>query len=56
MTDPTPSPAQKVLAAFNDQPEVCGLFDDNWVEHYLAAAVRADLLAIAAELEGKDDA
>jgi hypothetical protein len=54
MTDPAMSPAQKI-AAFNDQPEVCGLFDDNWVEHYLAAAVRADLLAIAAELEGKDD-
>jgi hypothetical protein len=40
MTDPTPSPAQKILAAFNDRHELCGPFDDNWVELCLAAAFR----------------
>ena len=40
MTDPTTSPAQKVLAAFNDRHELCGPFDDNWQELCLAAAFR----------------
>jgi hypothetical protein len=37
------SPAQKVLAAFNDRHELCGPFDDNWQE----------LCLVAAELEGQ---
>jgi len=65
MTDPTTSPAQKVLAAFNDRYELCGQFDDNWVELCLAAAFREaanhmgscnaafQLLAIAVELEAQ---
>jgi len=40
MTDPAMSPAQKVLAAFNDRHELCGPFDDNWQELCLAAAIR----------------
>ena len=35
------SPAQKVLAAFNERHELCGPFDDDWVEQCLAAALRA---------------
>jgi hypothetical protein len=46
------SPAQKTLAAFNDRYELCGPFDDDWVEQCLAAAIRSELLAIAAELRG----
>jgi hypothetical protein len=72
MTDPAMSPAQKILAAFNDRHELCGPFDDNWQELCLAAAlcaaadevvpadgsrknneIRAELLAIAAELRGQ---
>jgi hypothetical protein len=34
------SPAQKILAAFNDRHELCGPFDDNWQELCLAAAFR----------------
>jgi hypothetical protein len=33
------SPAQKALAAFNDRHELCGPFDDDWVEKCLAAAL-----------------
>ena len=35
------SPAQKALAAFNDRHELCGPFDDDWVEQCLAAALEA---------------
>jgi hypothetical protein len=35
------SPAQKVLAAFNERYELCGPFDDDWVEQCLAAALDA---------------
>jgi len=33
------SPAQKALAAFNAGHELCGPFDDDWVEQCLAAAI-----------------
>jgi hypothetical protein len=33
------SPAQKALAAFNERHELCGPFDDDWVEQCLAAAL-----------------
>ena len=33
------SPAQKALAAFNQRHELCGPFDDDWVEQCLAAAL-----------------
>ena len=33
------SPAQKALAAFNERHELCGPFDDDWVEQCLAAAI-----------------
>jgi hypothetical protein len=46
------SPAQKAVAAFNERHELCGPFDDDWVEQCLAAAIRSELLAIAAELRG----
>jgi hypothetical protein len=57
------SSAQKIVAAFNDRHELCGPFDDDWVEQCLAAALRAaadhlgscnastELIAIATELE-----
>ena len=35
------SPAQKALDAFNERYELCGPFDDDWVEQCLAAALRA---------------
>jgi len=35
------SPAQKALAAFNARHELCGPFDDDWVEQCLAAALEA---------------
>jgi len=35
------SPAQKALAAFNERHELCGPFDDDWVELCLAAALEA---------------
>ena len=35
------SPAQKALAAFNKRHELCGPFDDDWVEQCLAAALEA---------------
>ena len=35
------SPAQKALAAFNERHELCGPFDDDWVEQCLAAALEA---------------
>ena len=35
------SPAQKALAAFNQRHELCGPFDDDWVEQCLAAALEA---------------
>ena len=35
------SPAQKIVAAFNERHELCGPFDDDWVEQCLAAALRA---------------
>jgi len=34
-------PAQKALAAFNGRHELCGPFDDDWVEQCLAAALEA---------------
>ena len=37
MTDQ--SPAQKAARAFNDRYELCGPFDDDWVEQCLAAAL-----------------
>jgi hypothetical protein len=58
------SPAQKALAAFNERHELCGPFDDDWVEQCLAAAIeglavhagrglyRNEIRAIAAELRG----
>ena len=58
------SPAQKIVAAFNERHELCGPFDDDWVEQCLAAALRAAadqvawrrepvqmLLTLATELE-----
>ena len=33
------SPAQKAVAAFNERHELCGPFDDDWVEQCLAAAL-----------------
>jgi hypothetical protein len=33
------SPAQKAVAAFNERHELCGPFDDDWVELCLAAAL-----------------
>jgi len=56
------SPAQKAVAAFNQRHELCGPFDDDWVEQCLAAAIeelavhagrglyRNEIRAIAAEL------
>jgi hypothetical protein len=35
------SPAQRIIAAFNERHELCGPFDDDWVEQCLAAAFRA---------------
>jgi hypothetical protein len=35
------SPAHKIVAAFNDRHELCGPFDDDWVEQCMAAALRA---------------
>ena len=58
------SPAQKALAAFNERHELCGPFDDDWIEQCLAAAIeklavdagrglfRNEIRAIAAELRG----
>jgi hypothetical protein len=40
MTTPL-TPAQKIVAAFNERHELCGPFDDDWVEQCLAAALRA---------------
>jgi len=56
------SPAQKAVAAFDERHELCGPFDDDWVEQCLAAAIeelavhagrglyRNEIRAIAAEL------
>ena len=35
------SPAQKALAAFIERHELCGPFDDDWVEQCLAAVLEA---------------
>ena len=35
------SPAQKAVAAFNGRHELCGPFDDDWIEQCLAAALEA---------------
>jgi hypothetical protein len=35
------SPAQRIVAAFNERYELCGPFDDDWIERCLAAALRA---------------
>ena len=35
------SPAQKAVVAFNERHELCGPFDDDWVEQCLAAALEA---------------
>jgi hypothetical protein len=47
------SPAQKAVAAFSERHELCGPFDEDWVEQFLAAwSLRQKILAIAAELRG----
>ena len=48
------SPAQKALDAFNERYELCGPFDDDWVEQCLAAALRvaADQVS-AVQWEGR---
>jgi len=33
------SPAAQAVAAFNERHELCGPFDDDWVEQCLAAAL-----------------
>ena len=38
---PDISPAQKIVAAFNERHELCGPYDDDWIEQCLAAALRA---------------
>jgi hypothetical protein len=38
---PDISPAQRIVAAFNERHELCGPFDDDWIEQCLAAALRA---------------
>ena len=55
MTDP--SPAQKALAAFNERHELCGPFDDDWVEQCLAAALEAaaDQVVPFAEITPQED-
>jgi hypothetical protein len=50
MTDLSPA-AQKALAAFNERHELCGPFDDDWVEQCLAAALEA----VAAQLLPEPD-
>jgi hypothetical protein len=35
------SPAQRIIAAFNERHELCGPFDDDWIEQCLAAALLA---------------
>lgn len=35
------SPAQKIVAAFNERHELCGPCDDDWIEQCLAAALCA---------------
>lgn len=40
MTAPL-SPAQKIVAAFNERHELCGPCDDDWVEQCIAAAIQA---------------
>jgi hypothetical protein len=65
MTDLSPA-AASIVQAFDDRYEI-GMFDENWQEDCLAAALRAlavringadairqDILDIAAELEGAD--
>lgn len=66
MTEQTLSPAAaSIVQAFDDRYEI-GMFDENWQEDCLAAALRAlavringadairqDVLDIAAELEGR---
>ena len=50
------SPAQKALAAFNERYELCGPFDDDWVEQCLAAALEAvaNLMKMDNPLGGTD--
>ena len=58
------SPAQKIVAAFNERHELCGPCDDDWVEQCIAAAIQAladqvvpevDLhVSVAADLLPKD--
>ena len=43
------SPAQKAVAAFNERHELCGPFDDDWVEQCLAAALEAVADQVAPE-------
>jgi hypothetical protein len=38
---PDISPAQRIVAAFNERYELCGPFDDDWIEQCLAAALGA---------------
>jgi hypothetical protein len=57
--------ARAIVAAFNERYELCGPFDDDWVEQCLAAALRAaadhlgscnastELLTLATELEAQ---
>ena len=50
------SPAQRALAAFNERHELCGPFDDDWVEQCLAAALEAvaNLMKMDNQLGGTD--
>jgi hypothetical protein len=50
MTAPL-SPTQKIVAAFNERHELCGPFDDDWVEQCLAAALRAAAREIEPTME-----
>ena len=45
------SPAQKIVAAFNERHELCGPFDDDWVEQCLAAALRAAADQVVPEVD-----
>ena len=66
MTNLSPAAASIVLA-FDDRYEICSIFNENWQEECLAAALRAlavringadairqDILDIAAELEASE--
>ncbi len=67
MAEPSPA-ARAIVAAFDHRYELLGPLESNWQEACLAAAlqalavrihgadhIRADVLSIAAELEGRGD-